>query len=192
MRLYIKNMMCFRCRMVVQDELTKLGLLYSEVKLGAAELTHGISAEQWKQLNEALKKTGLELVEDKKTKLVEKIKTVIIELVQHSDEYLKITLSEYLSDKLNHDYTYLSNVFSSDQGTTIEKFFIHLKIELVKELLVYDELQLTEIAYKMHYSSVSHLSNQFKKITGLTPSHFKRIKQNKQFIMHSELIPQST
>ena len=190
MILYIKNMMCMRCRMVVQNELKRLGLQYLEVKIGAAEITNGITAEQWELLNEALKKTGLELIEDKKSKLMEQIKTVIIELVHHSDEYLKINLSNYLSDKLNHDYTYLSNVFSSDQGITIEKFFIQHKIERVKEMLVYDELQLTEIAYKLHYSSVSHLSNQFKKVTGLTPSHFKKIKQKKQLFMHNGLISQ--
>lgn len=190
MILYIKNMMCMRCRMVVQYELNKLGLKYTDVKIGAAEIADGISAEQWHELNEALKKSGLELVEDRKTRLIEKIKTVIIELVHHSDEYLKINLSDYLSEKLNHDYTYLSNIFSSSQRITIEKFFIRLKIEVVKEMLVYDELQLTEIAYRLHYSSVSHLSNQFKKVTGLTPSHFKKIKQKKHSIINNGYITQ--
>jgi AraC-like DNA-binding protein len=127
-------------------------------------------------LSIALKKYGLELMDDKRSILVEKIKTVIIELVHYTDEQIKINLSDYLSEKLNHDYTYLANLFSEVKGTTIEQFYLAHKIEKVKELLVYDELNLTEIAWKLHYSSVAHLSNQFKKMTGLTPSHFKNLK----------------
>jgi len=162
--------------MVVKSELDKLGLHYTVVELGEAEIIENISPEQQDQLSIALKKTGLELMDDKKSILFEKIKAVIIELVHYNDEQIKITLYDYLSKKLNHDYTYLANLFSEVKGTTIEQFYLAHKIEKVKELLVYDELNLTEIAYKLNYSSVAHLSNQFKKMTGLTPSHFKTLK----------------
>lgn len=166
--------------MVVKSELEKLGLHYSLVELGEAEIEDNISDEKRDQLNNALKKSGLELMDDKKSMLIERIKNLIIELVHYSDYELKINLSNYLSEKLNYDYTYLANLFSEVQGTTIEKFFINHKIEKVKELLVYDELNLKEIAFKLHYSSVSHLSSQFKKVTGLTPSHFRQIKQKRR------------
>lgn len=166
--------------MVVKSELEKLGLHYSRVELGEADIRENISTEKLRQLNIALKKTGLELMDDNKTILVEKIKTIIIELIHYSDEQIKVNLSDYLSEKLNHNYTYLSNLFSEVKGTTIEKYFLAHKIEKVKELLAYDELNLTEIAYKLHYSSVAHLSNQFKKMTGLTPSHFKNLKHKRQ------------
>lgn len=166
--------------MVVKSELEKLGLHYSLVELGEAEIADNISDEKRDQLNNALKKSGLELMDDKKSMLIERIKNLIIELVHYSDYELKINLSNYLSEKLNYDYTYLANLFSEVQGTTIEKFFINHKIEKVKELLVYDELNLKEIAFKLHYSSVSHLSSQFKKVTGLTPSHFRQIKQKRR------------
>jgi YesN/AraC family two-component response regulator len=138
-----------------------------------------ISKEQKERLDIALKKSGLELMDNKKSILVEKIKTIIIELVHYTNEQIKINLSDYLSQKLHHDYTYLANLFSEVKGTTIEKFYLSHKIEKLKELLVYDELNLTEIAYKMHYSNVAHLSNQFKKMTGLTPSHFKHLKHKR-------------
>jgi len=166
--------------MVVKSELEKLGLHYIVVNLGEAEIMEDISKEQIDLLSGSLKKSGLELMDDKKSILVEKIKTIIIELVHYTDEQIKINLSDYLSDKLNHDYTYLANLFSEVKGTTIEKFYLTHKIEKVKELLVYDELNLTEIAWKMHYSSVAHLSNQFKKMTGLTPSHFKNLKHKRR------------
>jgi AraC-like DNA-binding protein len=169
-------MVCIRCKMVVKSELEKLGLHYITVDLGEAEIMEEISTEQQTRLSIALKKYGLELMDDKRSILVEKIKTVIIELVHYTDEQIKINLSDYLSEKLNHDYTYLANLFSEVKGTTIEQFYLAHKIEKVKELLVYDELNLTEIAWKLHYSSVAHLSNQFKKMTGLTPSHFKNLK----------------
>jgi YesN/AraC family two-component response regulator len=162
--------------MVVKSELEKLGLHYIVVELGEAEIKEDISTLQLSHLNVALKKTGLELMNDNRTILVEKIKTIIIELIHYNDEQIKINLSDYLSEKLNHNYTYLSNLFSEVKGTTIEKYYLTHKIEKVKELLVYDEFNLTEIAYKLHYSSVAHLSNQFKKMTGLTPSHFKNLK----------------
>lgn len=162
--------------MVVKDELTKLGLHYTIVELGEADILEDISHTQQQQFKIALVKSGLELIDDKKSVLIEKIKNVIVELVHYSEEPLTINFSEYLSQKLQHDYTYLANLFSEVQGTTIEHFMIAHKIERVKELLVYDELNLTEIAYQMHYSSVAHLSAQFKKVTGLTPTHFKLIK----------------
>jgi YesN/AraC family two-component response regulator len=166
--------------MIVKSELEKLGIEYSSVELGEAQISGSISTKQLTQLNAALKKTGLELMDDNKTILVEKIKTIIIELVHYSDDQIKINLSDFLSEKLNHNYTYLSNLFSEVKGTTIEKFYLSHKVEKVKELLVYDELNLTEIAWKLHYSSVAHLSNQFKKMTGLTPSHFKSLKHKRR------------
>jgi AraC-like DNA-binding protein len=166
--------------MVVKSELEKLGLHYISVDLGETEIMEEISPEQLTHLSIALKKTGLELMDDKRSILVEKIKTIIIELVHYADEQIKINLSDYLSEKLNHNYTYLANLFSEVKGTTIEQFYLAHKIEKVKELLVYDELNLTEIAWKMHYSSVAHLSNQFKKMTGLTPTHFKNLKNKRR------------
>jgi len=180
MKIYIQNMVCIRCKMVVKSELEKLGLHYITVDLGETEIMEEISPEQLTNLSIALKKTGLELMDDKKSILVEKIKTIIIELVHYADEQIKINLSDYLSKKLNHNYTYLANLFSEVKGTTIEQFYLAHKIEKVKELLVYDELNLTEIAWKMHYSSVAHLSNQFKKMTGLTPTHFKNLKNKRR------------
>jgi len=165
--------------MLVKAELTKHGLNYKSVELGEAEIMENITPEKWNELNAALKKSGIELMDDKKSILIEKIKKVIIELVHYTDEPLEINFSEYLSQKLNHDYTYLANLFSESQGTTIEHFLITHKIERVKELLVYNELNISEIAWKLGYSSVAHLSNQFKKMTGLTPSFFKKIKDKK-------------
>jgi YesN/AraC family two-component response regulator len=173
-------MVCLRCKLVVRSELDKLGLHHTRVELGEAEIMETLSTDQLLQLNSALNKSGLELMDDNKTILVEKIKTIIIELVHFSEEQIKVNLSDYLSGKLFHNYTYLSNLFSEVKGTTIEKYYLSHKIERVKELLVYDELNLTEIAYKLHYSSVAHLSNQFKKMTGLTPSHFKNLKNKRQ------------
>ncbi len=173
-------MVCVRCKMVVKSELKKLGLHYVSVELGEAEIMEDISDEQIELLSIALKKTGLELMDDKKSILVERIKTIIIELVHYTDDQIKINLSDYLSEKFSHNYTYLANLFSEVKGTTIENFYLSHKIEMVKELIVYDELNLTEIAFKLHYSSVAHLSNQFKKMTGLTPSHFKNLKNKRR------------
>jgi len=166
--------------MIVKSELEKLGLHFIIVALGEVEIMENISVEQKNMLNIGLKKSGLSIMDDKKSILVEKIKIIVVELIHYSEELLKINFSNYLSDKLNYDYTYLANLFSENQGTTIERFIINHKIERVKELLVYDEFSLTEIAYKLHYSSVAHLSNQFKKITGLTPSHFKKLKHKRR------------
>jgi AraC-like DNA-binding protein len=183
MKLYIKNMVCIRCKIVVKDELSKLGLHPIGVELGEAEIMENLSPLQRNQIKTALLKSGLELMDDKKSMLIEKIKNVIVELVHYSEEPLKINFSEYLSRQLNHDYTYLANLFSEVQGITIEKFLISHKIERVKELMVYNEHNLTEIAYKMHYSSVAHLSTQFKKVTGLTPSHFKQLKNKRRSML---------
>ena len=169
--------------MVVKTELEKLGLHYIIVELGEAEIMEDISKNQLKLLNTSLRKAGLELMDDNRTILVEKIKTTIIELIHYNDKQLKVNLSDHLSEKLNHNYTYLSNLFSEVKGTTIEKYYLSHKIERVKELLIYDELNLTEIAYKLHYSSVAHLSNQFKKMTGLTPSHFKNLKHKRRSVL---------
>jgi len=176
-------MVCIRCKMVVKEELTKLGLHYNTVELGEADVIEVITPAQREQLRQGLLKSGLELMDDKKSVLIQKIKNVIIEMVHYSEEPVTVKFSEYLSRKLNYDYTYLANLFSEVQGTTIEKFVITHKIERVKELLVYDELNLTEIAYLMHYSSVSHLSAQFKKVTGLTPSHFKKLKNKRRSML---------
>lgn len=173
-------MVCIRCQMVVKAELKKLGMNYTEVKIGEANITGDLLPEQLQKLKSALNKSGLFLMDNKKSILVEKIKTTIIELVHYTDEQIKVNLSDYLSEELNYDYTYLANLFSEVKGITIEKFYLIHRIERVKELIVYDELTLTEIAWKMHYSSVAHLSNQFKKITGLTPSHFKKLKNQRR------------
>lgn len=172
-------MVSIRCKMIVKSELQKMGLHFSRVDLGEVEILEQLTQLQRDKLKAALIKFGLELMDDKKSILIEKIKNVIVELIHYSDEPPKVNFSEYLSSKLNYDYTYLSNLFTEVQGTTIEKFIIHHKIERVKELIVYDELNLSEIAFKLHYSSVGHLSNQFKKITGLTPSHFKKLKEKR-------------
>jgi len=166
--------------MVVKSELENLGLHHTRVELGETEILEDLSADQKRDLDIALRKTGLELMDDKKSVLVEKIKSIIIELVHYNDDQIKINLSDYLGDKLNHNYSYLSSLFTEVKGTTIEQFYLAHKIEKVKELLVYDELNLTQIAYKLHYSSVAHLSNQFKKMTGLTPSHFKNLKHKRR------------
>jgi AraC-like DNA-binding protein len=171
--------------MVVKDELEKLGLHYSAVELGEVEIRETLSDKQREQIKSGLLKSGLELMDDKKAMLIEKIKNVIVELIHYSDELPKTNFSDFLSEKLNYDYTYLANLFSEVQGTTIQHYIIIHKIEKVKELLVYDELNLTEIAYKLHYSSVAHLSNQFKKITGLTPSHFKELRKKRRKMLEN-------
>jgi len=162
--------------MAVKSELEKLGLHHTKVEIGQTEIMEELSAEQRNNLSISLKNIGLELLDDKKNIMVERIKTLIIELVHFKDEKIKTNLSDFLAEKLNHNSTYLSNHFSEINGTSIEKFYLWNKVERAKELLVYDELSLTEIAYKLHYSSVAHLSNQFKRMTGLTPSHFKNLK----------------
>jgi len=180
MKIYIKYMVSLRCKMLVKAELQNLGILYKIVDLGIVDTIEDIDDEQVKQLKSNLLKSGLEILDNKKSILVERIKSAIIELVHYNEEQIKVNLSDYLSEKLNYDYTYLANLFSEVKGTTIEQFYLSHKIEKVKELIIYDELNLSEIAYKMHYSSVAHLSNQFKKITGLTPSHFKKLRNKRR------------
>lgn len=180
MKLFIRNMVCIRCQMVVKSELEKLGIEYEYVKIGEANIIGNVQPEQLELLDVALKKSGLELMDSHKSVLVEKIKNAIIEVVHYTEDQIKVNLSDFLSEKLNYDYTYMANLFSEVKGITIEKFYLSHKIEKVKELIVYDELTLSEIAFRMNYSSVAHLSNQFKKMTGLTPTHFKNLKNKRR------------
>ncbi len=180
MRLYIKNMVCSRCRMAVQAELEKAGLHPLTVELGEVEIGSEPSAGELHRLDAALRKLGFELIDDKKSRIIEKIKNCIVQLVHHSDAHTDMNLSDYIAGQLHYEYTYLSNLFSEVEGTTIEKYFILQKIEKVKELLVYDELSLSEIADQLGYSSVAYLSSQFKKVTGLTPTYYKSLKDHKR------------
>src|SRR3954469_13895528 len=169
-----------RCKLAVKEELKKLGLHFIVVDLGEIDIMETISAEQREQLKNALLVSGLELMDDKRAILIEKVINLIIEMVHYSDEMPEMNYSDYISEKLGFDYTYLSNIFSEVKGTTIQQFIIIHKIERVKELILYGELNLTEISYKLNYSSVAHLSNQFKKVTGLTPSFFKQLRDKKR------------
>ncbi|WP_370088017.1 helix-turn-helix domain-containing protein [Ekhidna sp.] len=180
MKLYIKYMVSLRCKLMVKEELKKLGLHYVIVDLGMVEILEDITDEQRYQLKVNLKKSGLELLDDKRSILIEKVKNIIIEMIHYTDELPKVNYSDYISEKLGYDYTYLANIFSEVKGITIQQFIIIHKIEKVKELLIYDELNLTQISYKLHYSSVAHLSNQFKKITGLTPTFYKQLKNKRK------------
>lgn len=180
MKLYIKYMVSLRCKMMVKEELKKLGLHYVIVELGMVEILEDITSEQRELLNENLLKSGLELLDDKKSILIEKIKNVIVEMIHYNDELPIVNYSDYISEKVGYDYTYLANAFSEVKGITIQHFIIIHKIEKVKELLIYDELSLTEISYSLNYSSVAHLSNQFKKITGLTPTFYQKLKNKRR------------
>ena len=173
-------MVCNRCILVVQNELDKLGIEATNIKLGEITLEKDLTTAEREALENVLDPLGFQVIDDKKSRMIEKIKNVIIDLVHHQDNDAKTNLSDVLSDALHHDYNYLSNLFSDIEGTTIEKYFIAQKVEKIKELLVYDELSLSEIADRMNYSSVAYLSNQFKKVTGLTPSHFKQIREDKR------------
>jgi AraC-like DNA-binding protein len=179
-KLRIKNMVCDRCKMVVKAELEKLGYHPVSVELGEVILEKELSADEKTKIDKNLQTLGFSIIDDKKSRLIEKIKNLIIELVHRQNSVLKTNLSDYLSSQLNHDYNYITNLFTEVEGTTIEKYFIAQKIEKVKELLVYDELTLSEIAWQLNYSSVAYLSSQFKKVTGLTPSHFKNIREQKR------------
>ncbi|MFA9191497.1 AraC family transcriptional regulator [Flavobacterium sp. FZUC8N2.13] len=185
MRLYIKYMVSIRCKMVVKGELDKLNLNYFIVDLGTVDIIGDLTEEQREKLQVGLLYSGLELIDDKKAILIEKIKNVIIEMVHYTDELPKVNYSDYISEKLGIDYTYLSKIFSEVKGITIEHFIIAHKIERVKELLLYDELNLTQISYMLNYSSVAHLSRQFKKVTGLTPSYFKQLKDKKRITLEN-------
>ena len=169
-----------RCKMIVKDELKNLGIQFVSVDLGIIEINDEITQEQHDQLKKNLLKSGLELLEDKKAILILKIKNVIIEMIHYSEELPKVNYSDHISEKLHLDYTYLSNVFSEVTGITIQHYIIINKIEKIKEFLLYDEYNLTEISYRLHYSSVAHLSNQFKKVTGLTPTFYKKLKQKRK------------
>jgi AraC-like DNA-binding protein len=173
-------MVCNRCIMVVRNELERHGYRVVNVKLGEATLDNEITAVDKKHIGDILMSFGFELIDDKKSRIIEKVKNTIIDLVHLHDNNIQMNMSDVLSDALHLDYKYLSNIFSEVEGTTIEKYFIAQKIEKVKELLVYDELSLSEIALRLNYSSVAYLSNQFKKVTGLTPSHFKQVGENKR------------
>ena len=173
-------MVSIRCKMIVKAELQNLGLEHGIVDLGEVEIRKNITSEQRDQLKKALLMSGLELMDDKKAILIERIRNVIVEMVHYTEERPKSNFSDYLSEKLDYDYTYLANLFSEVTGITIEHYIIAHKIERVKELLLYDELNLTQISYLLNYSSVAHLSSQFKKVTGLTPTFFKQLKYKKR------------
>ncbi len=187
MKLYIKYMVSFRCKMVVKSVLKKLDLQYGAVDLGKVHIKKDITEEQRAQLKAALSKSGLELIDDKKIILVEKIKNIVIEMVHHTDGGLQTNFSDYLAEKLNYNYTYLANLFARVTSTTIERYIIAHKIERVKELLLYEEFNLTEISYQLNYSSVAHLSLQFKKVTGLTPTCFKQRELHKKRLTLEEV-----
>lgn len=180
MKLYIKNMVCNRCIMVVRQEMEKLGHTVQHIELGEVVVAEELNDSQKELAGRALAALGFELIDDKKARIIEKIKVLIIDLVHYQHNMLKYNISELFSRELNHEYSYISRLFSEVEGVTIEKYFIAQKIEKVKELLVYDELTLSEIAEMLNYSSVAYLSNQFKKVTGLTPTHFKNLKQAKR------------
>jgi AraC-like DNA-binding protein len=185
MTIYIKNMVSIRCKMAVEAELAHMGLPFTRVELGLADITGELSIAQRNQIRTELLLSGLEVMDDAKGILVERIKKVIIELVHYREEPLSINLSVHLSQRLHHNYTYMANVFSEAEGHSIERFAIEHKIERVKELLIYDELTLTEIAYKMHYCSVAHLSSQFKKVTGHTTTHYKHLQSHKRVLLET-------
>ncbi len=173
-------MVSLRCKLLVKDELTKIGLPHAIVDLGTVELLDELTPTQRSELRTNLLRSGLELLDDKKSILIEKVKNVIIEMIHYSDELPPVNYSNYISEKLDYDYTYLANIFSEVKGITIQQYIIIHKIERVKELLLYDELTLTEISYRLHYSSVAHLSKQFKKVTGLTPSFYKKLGKKRK------------
>ena len=173
-------MVSLRCKMVVKETLKELGLHFIVVDLGEIEIMEDIDSQQRAELKMTLFESGLELLDDKKAILIEKVKNVVIDMIHYAEDLPKINYSDYIAEKLNHDYTYLSNIFSEVKGITIQQFIIVHKVERIKELIIYNELNMTEIAFKMNYSSVAHLSNQFKKITGLTPSHFKQLKDKRR------------
>lgn len=177
---FIKNMVCNRCIMVVKNVFDQLGYPPVHISLGEVETASNLSHPEVEKLRTALENFGFELIDDAKSRIIEKIKNAIIHLIHHSNEEVKVNYSQYIESQLHKDYSYLSNLFSEVEGTTIEKYIINQKIERVKELLVYDELTLSEIADRMGYSNVAYLSSQFKRVTGLTPSHFKQVKENKR------------
>lgn len=185
MKIYIKYMVSLRCKLMVKEILGKNHIKFTLVDLGVVEINEELNDKKREKLKVALRRCGFELLDDKKSILIEKIKNVIIEMIHYTDDVPKQNYSDYISEKLHYDYTYLSNVFSEVKGITVQQYIIIHKIERVKELLLYDELNLTEISRKMHYSSVSHLSTQFKKITGLSPSYYKLLKEKRSGSLES-------
>ena len=185
MKLYIKYMVSLRCKMVVKEALKKIGVYNVVLDLGMVEIIDDLTEQQREELHQLLLKSGLELMDDKKAMLIEKIKNIIIEMVHYTDEIPKVNYSDYISEKLGLEYTHISKIFSEVKGITIEQFIIAHKIERVKELLLYDELNLTQISYIMNYSSVAHLSKQFKKVTGLTPTFFKQLKDKRRIALEN-------
>lgn len=185
MKLYIKYMVSLRCKLLVKEELNQLGINHGVVDLGVVELQEDITNEQHEELKTNLQKWGLELLDDKKSILIERIQNVVVDMIHYAEEMLEVNYSDYISEKLGYDYTYLSNMFSEVKGITLQHYIILHRIERVKELLLYDELNLTEISYLLQYSSVAHLSFQFKKITGLTPSFYKQMKQKRQVTLEN-------
>lgn len=179
-KLHIKNMVCNRCILVVKSELEKLGLNYLSVELGEVTFQKEISKEEKTEISKQLEALGFEILDDANSKTIEKIKSILIDLIQNKNNDINITISDYLNEKLHQDYSKLSNLFSEVEGISIEKYLINLKVEKVKELIVYNELTLSEIANLLHYSSSAHLSNQFKKVTGFSPSYFKKMKGSKR------------
>lgn len=180
MKLSVKNMVCNRCIMMVRSELESFGLEPDAVRLGEVEIPRDLSLEEKRNLDRRFRELGFEILDDKKTRLIENIRTCIVQRIHYTEEPLKITFSEFLSNTFHQDYSALSKLFSEVQGITIEQYVIIQKIEKVKELLIYDELTLSEISDRLNYSSVSHLSKQFKKVTGQTPTQFKQVKENKR------------
>jgi AraC-like DNA-binding protein len=185
MVLYIKNMVSLRCKMMVAEELLKMGIQYVHIDLGIADIAEDISNDQRTLLGANLIRSGLELLDDKKSILIEKIKNLIVTMIHYSDELPEVKISDYISKEIGYDYTYLANIFSADKHISIRQYIINHKIEMVKELLLYNELNLTEISYKLHYSSVAHLSNQFKKITHVSPSVYKQQNQKRLVMLEN-------
>jgi YesN/AraC family two-component response regulator len=187
-KIHIKHMVSLRCKLVVKDALASLGIKYSCVDLGEVKINDDdFSVQKREELKKILNRSGLELMDEKKSTIVERIKNIIVEMVHYADELPREKISIYLSDKLDHNYTYLSNLFKEITGITIQHYIVLHKIEKAKELILYDELTLNEITHLLHYSSVAHLSSQFKQVTGLTPTHFKNIKKYKKRIMLEKL-----
>jgi AraC-like DNA-binding protein len=179
-KLFIKYMVSLRCKMLVRDELARLGIHAVSIDLGLVELLEALTKEQHQELSINLLKSGLVILDDKRAILVERIKNVVVEMIHYNDDPIQTNYSDYIAKKLGYEYSYLSSIFSKVKGITLQQFIILHKIERVKELLMYDELNLKEISYKLNYSSVAHLSNQFKKITGLTPTFFKQLGLNRR------------
>ena len=178
-------MVSLRCKMMVAEELMKMGIWYTDIDLGIVEIPEDITCNQRELLRAILLRLGLELLDDKKSILIEKIKNLIVVMIHYSDELPEVKFSDYISKQIGYDYTYLANIFSEVKHISIRQYIINHKIEMVKELLLYNELNLTEISYKMHYSSVAHLSNQFKKITHVSPSVYKQQNQRRSVALEN-------